>query len=184
LITSLFVLGGARSGKSRFALAQHHGQRRVAFLATGEASDADMAARIARPRAERPARWRTLEAPLDVVARLREVAPAVDGVVVDCLTLWVANLLRRGDGEADIVKSADTLAATIAQRLTTLTLVSNEVGLGVHPATAEGRQFRDLLGLVNQRVAAACDRVVFLVAGLPVVVKDLRSPLDDVIDAP
>ena len=184
-MTSLFVLGGARSGKSRFALAQHQGQRRVAFLATGQATDADMAARIARHRAERPAPWRTIEEPLDIAARLREAAPAVDGVVVDCLTLWVANLLRRGDAEADIVKSADALATAIAQRLTTLTLVSNEVGLGVHPATAEGRQFRDLLGVVNQRVAAACDRVVFLVAGVPLVVKDRRTPLDDVvIDAP
>ena len=183
--TSLFVLGGARSGKSRFALASQHGHRRVAFLATAQAGDADMAARIARHQAERPGHWRTVEEPVDLVARLGEIAPTVDAVVVDCLTLWIANLLLRGDGDAAIVKAADALAATVAGRPATLTLVSNEVGLGVHPPTGDGLRFRDVLGAVNQRVAAACDRVVLLVAGLPLTLKDSRrSVLDDVIDAP
>jgi len=183
--TSLFILGGARSGKSRFALASQPGHRRVAFLATAQAGDPDMAARIARHQAERPGHWRTVEEPVDLVARLGEIAPTVDAVIVDCLTLWIANLLLRGDGEAAIVKAGDALAATIAARPAALTLVSNEVGLGVHPPTGAGLRFRDVLGLVNQRVAAACDQVVLLVAGLPLTLKDTRrSALDDVVDAP
>lgn len=184
--TSLFILGGARSGKSRFALASQHGHRRVAFLATARSGDADMAARIARHQAERPGHWRTVEEPVALVARLEDVVQSVDAVVVDCLTLWVANLLLRGDDAPAILDQADALAATIAARRTTLTLVSNEVGLGVHPPTAEGIRFQDVLGLVNQRVAAACDRVVLLVAGLPLTVKEpARSALDDiVVDAP
>lgn len=184
--TSLFVLGGARSGKSRFALAAQHGHRRVAFLATARPDDADMAARIARHRAERPADWRTVEEPLALVARLEDVARGVDAVVVDCLTLWVANLLRRGDGSAAVGEQADGLARVIAASRAAVTLVSNEVGLGVHPPTAEGIHFQDVLGLVNQRVAAACDRVVLLVAGLPLTIKQpVRSALDDaLVDAP
>jgi adenosylcobinamide kinase/adenosylcobinamide-phosphate guanylyltransferase len=184
--TSLFILGGARSGKSRFALAAQDAHRRVAFLATAEARDPDMAARIARHRAERPSHWRTVEEPVALPARLAEVAPTVDAVVVDCVNLWVANLLLRGDDDETVLAAAEALAATIAARPSALTLVSNEVGLGVHPATEEGRRFRDVLGLVNQRVAAACDRVVLLVAGLPLTLKDApRSALDDaVVDAP
>jgi adenosylcobinamide kinase / adenosylcobinamide-phosphate guanylyltransferase len=184
--TSLFILGGARSGKSRFALTSQHGHRRVALLATAEAGDADMAARIARHQAERPRHWRTVEEPVQLVARLEEIAPTVDAVVVDYLNLWVANLLLRGDPETVILRQADALGQLVAARPATLTLVSNEVGLGVHPPTVEGLRFRDALGLVNQRIAAACDRVVLLVAGLPLTLKEpARSALDDaVIDAP
>ena len=184
--TSLFILGGARSGKSRFALTAQDGHRRVAFLATARPGDADMAARIARHRAERPAHWRTVEEPFALVERLAELAGGVDAVLVDCLTLWVANLLQRGDDDAAVLGHADALARAIRASRAALTLVSNEVGLGVHPPTAEGIRFQDVLGLVNQRVAAACDRVVLLVAGLPLPIKEpVRSALDDAfIDAP
>jgi adenosylcobinamide kinase/adenosylcobinamide-phosphate guanylyltransferase len=184
--TSLFILGGARSGKSRLAVASQQAYRRVTFLATAEAGDADMAARIARHRAHRPAHWRTVEEPVELVPRLADAVRGADAVVVDCLTLWVANLLLRGADADAIAKQADALAALIAGRRAALTLVSNEVGLGVHPPTADGLRFQDALGLVNQRVAAACDRVVLLVAGLPLTLKQpARSALDDaVIDAP
>jgi adenosylcobinamide kinase/adenosylcobinamide-phosphate guanylyltransferase len=168
--SSLLILGGARSGKSRFAVASHPPGARVTFVATAQAGDADMAARIARHRAERPSRWRTVEAPYELVPHLRAAADA-DAVVVDCLTLWVSNLMLRGDADAWIVKQGEELAAALATMPADVTLVSNEVGEGVHPPTEAGRRFRDLLGTVNQRVAAAADRVVLMVAGLPLTVK-------------
>jgi adenosylcobinamide kinase / adenosylcobinamide-phosphate guanylyltransferase len=174
LASSLFVLGGARSGKSRFAVESHRAAARVTFLATAQAHDADMAARIARHHAERPAHWRTVEEPYDLVPRLRACALDADVVIVDCLTLWVSNLMLRGEADEWIVKQSDDLAAVLALRAVDVTLVSNEVGEGVHPATAEGRRFRDLLGRVNQRVAGAADRVVLMVAGLPLSVKEPR----------
>src|SRR5919108_865080 len=174
LASSLFVLGGARSGKSRFAVDSHRADRSVVFLATAQAHDADMAARIARHRAERPAHWRTIEEPYDLVSRLRVCPSDAGAVIVDCLTLWVSNLMLRGDADEWIVKQADELAAVLSVRAVDVTLVSNEVGEGVHPATAEGRRFRDLLGRVNQQVAAAADRVVLMVAGVPLSVKAPR----------
>jgi adenosylcobinamide kinase / adenosylcobinamide-phosphate guanylyltransferase len=170
---SLFVLGGARSGKSRFAIDSQPAHARVTFLATAQAGDADMAGRIARHRAERPPHWSTLEEPYEVVPRLRQCAAGGDAVVVDCLTLWVSNLMLRGDADAWIVKQGEELAAVLSL-VGAVTLVSNEVGEGVHPPTEDGRRFRDLLGTVNQRVAAAADRVVLMVAGLPLTVKPSR----------
>ena len=174
LASSIFVLGGARSGKSRFAVDSRRHAGRVTFLATAQAHDADMAARIARHRAERPAHWRTLEEPCDLVSCLRACGVETDAVIVDCLTLWVSNLMLRGDADEWIVKEAEDLAALLSQCVADVTLVSNEVGEGVHPPTAAGRRFRDLLGMVNQRVAAAADRVVLMVAGLPLTVKEPR----------
>jgi len=99
-----------------------------------------------------------------------------DAVVVDCLTLWVSNRLLRGDGEVALLEEAEALATLIGRRAFALTLVSNEVGEGVHPETDIGIRFRDLLGFVNQKVAAACDRVVLMIAGLPVTLKSLTPP--------
>jgi adenosylcobinamide kinase / adenosylcobinamide-phosphate guanylyltransferase len=172
--SSLFVLGGARSGKSRFAIESQPARARVTFLATAQAGDADMTARIARHRAERPAHWRTVEEPYDLVVRLRACCADADAVVVDCLTLWVSNLMLRGDPDDWIVKQGEEVAAVLALGLADVTVVSNEVGEGVHPPTAEGRRFRDLLGAVNQRIAAAAERVVLMVAGLPLAVKAPR----------
>ena len=174
MASSLFVVGGARSGKSRFALASQPSGARVVFVATAQAGDGDMAARIARHRAERPPHWHTLEEPYDLVSRLRAACEQAEGVIVDCLTLWVSNLMLRGDADEWIVKQGDELAALLALRAADVTLVSNEVGEGVHPSTEDGRRFRDLLGTVNQRVAAAADRVVLMVAGLPLTVKAPR----------
>jgi adenosylcobinamide kinase / adenosylcobinamide-phosphate guanylyltransferase len=175
MASSLLILGGARSGKSRFAISGLPARGRITFVATAEAGDPDMAARIARHQAERSPHWPTLQAPRDLVPGLTTALAAADTVVVDCLTLWVANLLLRGDGEESIVKEADALAALVAAPAAHLRLVSNEVGLGVHPPTADGLRFRDVLGLVNQRVAAAAHRVVLMVAGLPHLIKDTPS---------
>jgi adenosyl cobinamide kinase/adenosyl cobinamide phosphate guanylyltransferase len=170
-VSTLFILGGARSGKSRYAVRSQPDDMTVAFVATAEARDADMAARIARHRAERPAAWTTIEEPHDLGRALDRLPRDVEAVVVDCLTLWVANRQRRGDDDAAILDDARALAAWISAAPVNLTVVSNEVGEGVHPPTAEGLRFRDLLGLVNQIVAAACERVVLMVAGIPMAVK-------------
>jgi adenosylcobinamide kinase/adenosylcobinamide-phosphate guanylyltransferase len=171
MASSHLVLGGARSGKSRFALAGLPARGRVAFVATAQPGDGDMAARIARHRAERPAHWLTIEEPFALAPRVASLARDADVVVVDCITVWVANLLLRGDPDGDILAAGDEVAALAARRVFDLTLVSNEVGEGVVPATPEGVRFRDLLGFVNQRLAAACDRVTLMVAGLPVTIK-------------
>jgi adenosylcobinamide kinase/adenosylcobinamide-phosphate guanylyltransferase len=169
--SSLLILGGARSGKSRFAVEGLGLRARVVFVATAEARDEEMAKRIARHRAERPSHWSTVEAPLDLVRTLGGLEGTTDGIVVDCLTLWVSNRLLRGDGDDAILEEASALSELIGRRRSSLTLVSNEVGQGVHPETTCGLRFRDLLGSVNQRVAAACDTVVLMVAGIPVTVK-------------
>jgi adenosylcobinamide kinase/adenosylcobinamide-phosphate guanylyltransferase len=179
--TAHLILGGARSGKSRFAVAAHASARRVAFVATAQARDGGLAARIARHRAERPGHWVTIEEPFALAPRLVSLAPETDGVVVDCVTVWVANLLLRGDRDAEILAAGDEVAALAARGLVDLTLVSNEVGEGVVPPTPDGVRFRDLLGFVNQRLAAACDRVTLMVAGLPVTIKT-PAPVHDVTE--
>jgi adenosylcobinamide kinase/adenosylcobinamide-phosphate guanylyltransferase len=172
MASSLLILGGARSGKSRFALAGLPARGRITFLATAEPRDGDMAARIARHQGERSPHWTTVEAPRDLVPRLTEALDTADTAVVDCLTLWVSNLMLGDESDEAILKQAEALAALVAAPAADLRLISNEVGLGVHPPTADGPRFRDVLGLVNQRVAAAAHRVVLMVAGLPHLLKD------------
>jgi adenosylcobinamide kinase/adenosylcobinamide-phosphate guanylyltransferase len=174
-MSSLLVLGGARSGKSRYAISVQL-RDDVVFVATAEARDADMATRIARHRAERPLGWTTIEEPYDLAGRL-EALRDDSAVVVDCLTLWVANRQLRGDDDRAVLADARRLAALIRAPRARVTLVSNEVGEGVHPPTADGLRFRDLLGLVNQEIAAACERVVLMVAGIPLAVKTPATPV-------
>lgn len=171
---SELILGGARSGKSRRALALgQESFRSVAFLATARAVDGDMSARIARHKAERPRSWTTVEEPLDVVRACRRLAADHDAVIVDCLTLWVSNRLHRGDADGAVLSGADELALFMTERAVSLILVSNEVGAGVHPPTEIGWRFSQLLGSVNQKVAAAADRVTLMVAGIPLAIKDV-----------
>ena len=160
-----FLLGGARSGKSRLAVRMATGWAGpVVFLATAEARDADMAERIERHRQERPAEWETLEAPLDLADALAG-APGEAFVVVDCLTLWVSNLLEAGRSADGVEQAAREAAALAAERAAPTVVVSNEVGLGVVPETALGRTFRDVLGLVNAAFAAAAETTYLVVAG-------------------
>ncbi|MBI4609071.1 MAG: bifunctional adenosylcobinamide kinase/adenosylcobinamide-phosphate guanylyltransferase [Candidatus Rokubacteria bacterium] len=172
---SVLILGGARSGKSRYALEMARAlPGPTAFVATAEALDAEMASRIQRHRAERPAAWLTVEEPLELEAQLRRLVGHARTAVVDCLTLWVANRLLQEPVDEPILAEAAALAKLICERQYHAIVVSNEVGLGVHPETAAGRRFRDILGLVNQTIAASVDQVVWMAAGLPVTLKDHR----------
>jgi adenosyl cobinamide kinase/adenosyl cobinamide phosphate guanylyltransferase len=178
---SSLILGATRSGKSREALRQARalppGFRGV-FLATAQALDGDMRDRIARHQAERPKSWATVEEPYDIVQACERLSGHSDVVLLDCLTLWTANLILRGDKESTIIEAADALGRFIALRRFTLIIVSNEVGAGVHPHTDVGMSFRDVLGEVNQRVAAFADQVTYMVAGIPWILKDANSPRD------
>lgn len=167
--SSLFVLGGARSGKSRYAQARAEAAGgSPVFVATAEAFDDEMRARIARHQADRDARWRTVEAPRDLPAAI-DALNAEDAVVlVDCLTLWVSNLLL---AEADIPRAGRELCDAIVRFEGKLILVANEVGLGIVPDNALARAFRDAAGQLNQSVAAAVEEVVLLTAGLPLTLK-------------
>ena len=164
---SLLVLGGARSGKSRHAqaIAEARGSDLV-FVATAQAFDDEMRDRVARHQADRDARWRTVEAPMDLAQAIDACAGGV--VLVDCLTLWASNLML---AEADWEAALSELIDAVGRFPGKLVLVSNEVGLGIVPDNAMARRFRDIAGMINQRVAAAVGRVHFLAAGLPLALK-------------
>lgn len=178
-----FVLGGARSGKSRHAqgLAEEYARTGpVVFVATAQAGDDEMAARIARHQADRPGGWRTVEEPLDVAGVLERETEAA-AVVIDCLTFFVTNhLLRSGDAarcdadvwdEAGVEGAVAGLLVAVRECAPRVILVSNEVGMGLVPETALGRVWRDAAGRANQAAAQAADEVTLMVAGLPLRVK-------------
>lgn len=174
------ILGGARSGKSTYAEQQAAAAGgRVLYVATAEAWDDEMRARIAAHRAQRPAMWRTIEAPRAVGAAVdTALDDGADVVLVDCLTLLANNVLialPEGSDEraatAALNEELDALLAAYEQSDAAWFVVSNEVGLGIVPAYPLGRVYRDALGRANQRLAAVADRVIFMVAGLPMTVK-------------
>ncbi|HEY0524405.1 MAG TPA: bifunctional adenosylcobinamide kinase/adenosylcobinamide-phosphate guanylyltransferase [Stellaceae bacterium] len=169
------VLGGARSGKSRHAesLVEASGLAR-AYIATAQALDAEMAERIRHHRERRAgAGWTTIEAPLDLSGALATAARPGRAVLVDCLTLWLTNvLLRAEDGGGGVAAEIAALADRLPRLEGPVVLVANEVGLGIVPDNALARAFRDHAGRLNQAVAAAAQRVVFVAAGLPLVLKD------------
>ena len=171
----VLVLGGARSGKTGFAekLAMRAGKRAV-YLATAQALDDEMRDRVAAHRQQRGAHFDTVEEPLALSAALRKAARTHDVILVDCLTLWITNLLVADRNVADAVDGL--LEALQAISDTQVILVSNEVGLGIVPDNAMARMFRDLAGSAHQRLAEICDDAFFVVAGLPMVLKGTAPP--------
>ena len=158
------LIGGARSGKSALALERAASAEDVVFLATGEAGDEEMAARIERHRRERPDHWETVEEPVALRQALESADPGAC-LVVDCLTLWVANLVEAGRTDDEIEAEATEAARAAAARSGATLVVTNEVGLGVVPDTPLGRRYRDLLGRVNAIFVSAADEALFVVAG-------------------
>lgn len=173
------ILGGARSGKSSYAQTFAEGTgKSVTFIATAQALDEEMSARIQKHRAERPGTWGTLEIPLEIASHVQQVKSEV--VILDCITLLVNNLLMQFVKD-DLVEEApfmqavqkeiNELMAKISEQKQTWMIISNEVGLGLVPAYQMGRVYRDGLGWANQRLAREADKVIFMVAGIPTVIK-------------
>lgn len=172
-MTLTLILGGARSGKSTYAQAQAEATAAggagasLIMIATGQAFDAEMQARIEKHRSERGEAWTTIEAPIDLIGALSGLQPT-DVAVVDCLTLWLSNLML---AESDLETSATSLVAALRNVSAPLWLVSNEVGMGIVPDNPLARRFRDEAGRLHQRLAAVADHVVMVVAGLPMRLK-------------
>jgi len=163
-MTSLLVLGGARSGKSRYAQARAEAlDGALIFVATAQALDDEMRDRIGRHRADRGPRWRTIEEPLELAAAITAWAALDRVLLVDCLTLWVSNLML---ADRDIVAEAEALAEAVRRAAGPVILVANEVGLGIVPDNALARRFRDAAGTVNQAMAGAVAEASFVAAGL------------------
>ncbi len=168
-VTTLLVLGGARSGKSRYAEARIRALGGgPCYIATAQAFDDEMVDRIERHRADRGTGWRTVEAPLDLPAAIAAESGTGAPVLVDCLTLWTSNLLL---ADIDSTDATERLLAVVRAHRGPLVLVSNEVGLGIVPDNALARRFRDAAGRMNQAVAALVDEVQFVAAGLPLTLK-------------
>ena len=168
-MTLVVLLGGARSGKS--ALAQRLGGETATLIATAAALDAEMEERIRRHRAERPKSWTTVEETIELGEALAGAGPEAS-VVVDCLSLWVANLLEAGRTDGEIEQTSREVAAAAAARAGLTIAVSNEVGMGVVPATPLGRRYRDVLGRVNADWVDAAERSLLVVAGKAVPLVD------------
>lgn len=162
------VLGGARSGKSRFAESLVTSMGSGTYIATAEARDAEMASRISAHRDRRGATWCTIEAPIDLPAALGEAAAIGNPVLLDCLTLWLSNLMA---DERDLAEESEKLVTCLSALDCPVVIVSNEVGQGIVPANALARRFRDRAGILNQAIAACADRVFFVTAGLPAQLK-------------
>lgn len=176
--TLTLLTGGARSGKSSYALNLVEPSDHVLFVATAQAFDEDMAYRIANHKLERPAHWGTLEAPQNIGAALLKNDYPADTIIIDCLTMLTSNIiLSLGDdvdtptAEQAVRQEVDALLAAYKSKKANLIVVTNEVGLGIVPAYKLGRIYRDALGRANQQIAAVADRVLFMVSGYPMVVK-------------
>ncbi len=166
------VLGGARSGKTAHAMRLAERQLRRVYVATAEAHDDEMRARIRRHRSERDATWSTVEAPIDIAQALCASDTVGTSIVVDCATLWLSNILH---SERDVATAINTVLPIIKGAVADIVLVSNEVGLGIVPENKLARTFRDAHGQMNQSLAAVVDRVDFVAAGLPITLKSEAS---------
>ncbi|HSR11477.1 MAG TPA: bifunctional adenosylcobinamide kinase/adenosylcobinamide-phosphate guanylyltransferase [Thermodesulfobacteriota bacterium] len=164
----IFITGGARSGKSSFAqeLAARFPDP-MAYLATAQAFDEEMTERIRRHKASRPANWTTLEEPLHVAECLDTQGSRFRLILLDCLTLWVSNLMMAGKGEIEILQDGERMMESAGRAPCSVILVGNEVGMGIVPENAQARAFRDATGLLQQKIARRADEVYFVVSGIP-----------------
>ncbi len=169
---TIFISGGARSGKSRLAekLAEGFGEP-LCYIATGEARDREMAERIAHHRQRRGDAWQTVEEPLRVGEAIKEADGCCRAILVDCITLWITNLLFHHDAVEPVLAEVRALAELLPSLQTPLVLVSNEVGMGIVPENALARSFRDLAGQANQVLAEAADEVYVTISGIPLKLK-------------
>ncbi len=169
----VLFIGGCRSGKSSYALDKANrliGDQKV-YIATSVPTDSEMAERVERHRFERGKSWRTEEEPININERINNVGNSASVVIVDCLTLWTSNLLLDGRDESGIMTAVDLLIESLHNCPCPVYLVSNEVGHGIVPGNSLSRQFRDMAGLVNQRLAKVVDQVIYIVAGIPIQIK-------------
>jgi len=175
----ILVLGGAKSGKTTYTLKRARGLgRSLAYIATAQALDKEMAEAIRRHRRDQGGPFKTYEEPVDLGEAVRKVSGHHDAVVVDCLTLWISNLLTVArKSEREIERDVWALLSALREAESPVILVSNEVGLGIVPRGALSRKYRILLGVANQRVASLAREVVLLVAGVPLHLKGTESPL-------
>jgi len=172
-ITHTLVLGGCRSGKSNFAkqTADNLARDKKIYLATCVPTDREMKNRVKRHQDDRGADWETIEEPIRIHETIDRACAQAKVILVDCLTLWISNLLFQGKDEAGIMAAVDLLEEALNRSTCPVILVSNEVGYGIVPENSLARQFRDIAGLVNQRVARVVDEVVVSMAGIPVQIK-------------
>jgi len=165
------ILGGARSGKSTQALNLAKGLRRVAFIATGQGFDKEMKERISKHKAVRPRSWITFEEPKRLADLLAKIDNSFDCIIIDCLTLLVSNIVLSGYKDEEIVGETMAFLVQLKMKKAKVIIVSNEVGLGIVPANKLARRFRDIAGRVNQMVAKEADKVLFIISGMPLVIK-------------
>jgi adenosylcobinamide kinase/adenosylcobinamide-phosphate guanylyltransferase len=167
----ILILGGARSGKSTYAVSMAKEHKRVAFVATCQALDQEMKGRIGLHKKARPKNWKTFEEARDLEPLLKKISDSFDCIIIDCLTLWVSNLILYGYKEREILKAAREVLVNIRRKKARAIIVSNEVGLGIVPSNKLGRCFRDIAGKVNQIMAEEADEVFFTISGIPTKIK-------------
>jgi len=173
--TLTLITGGGRSGKSTYALQMTLGYQRKVFVATALAFDEEMRCRIEKHRAERGKEFRTIEEPLHLADALLAASGSADVVLIDCLTVWLGNLLHEHDKAHAALPEVDAFMAALRDPPCDVVLVTNEVGMGIVPENALARRFRDIVGRVNQEIAARADRVILMVSGLPVLIKPVEQ---------
>jgi len=171
-VKKILVTGGCRSGKSRYALnyANQHFSKKL-YLATSEVLDEEMAVRVEGHKRARGPEWETCEEPIEVVERIRFYGDKVEIILLDCLTLWLSNLLIKWDNDCKVMDEIERLTVAVKECPASLILVTNEVGMGIVPVEPLARRFRDLAGMANQKIAEVADSVVFMVSGIPMFLK-------------
>jgi adenosylcobinamide kinase/adenosylcobinamide-phosphate guanylyltransferase len=171
----ILLTGGGRSGKSRYALDLATPYRHKAFIATAEAFDDEMKIRITKHKKERDPDFFTLEEPVDLAGAIRKLPETIEVAVIDCLTIWLCNLMCKIEGEHDTYEPIEAFLKLLHDPPCDLIMVTNEVGMGIIPIDKMTRRYRDLAGTLNQRIAVVANQVILMVSGLPLILKDKQD---------